>query len=468
MDYWELRSIAAKIVPRMTQLFRERKKVNAVREKGRKKGYKQYNLRQRDWVKQERLLNTEEVNSFAEISVRAQACPMPLNLDVWDGLICPFACKYCFANAFRASLYTAFFDNAKTMGFRHCNPDFYKAGLDKLMLHRGKDPHETPQDVPRAIAMEIPMRLGIRFEDFLKDEEKAGISLELLRYLKELDYPVMINTKSDLVGHDDYLEALSGNKGKAAVHVTVISADDKILKTLEPGAPSFDKRVEACRRLADVGVRPVARIEPFLIFLCDDPDMVEEYMVKMWDAGVRHITFDTYSYTANNPGIKQDFINCGIDYERMFLLGCDSQGLGSLLLGKFMDLFRARGFSCSTFDIGNSSSNDQAVCCEVGDWYEDTAGFNYGCTVMAARFVKDRGLIPTHWKDFEAYVNEHGGFISDSLKEEVHKLWNVEGQEAYASNWCEGIEPIGGDQDGIVWNYTEGIDFREKLLEDCL
>jgi len=466
MDYWTLRKNVSKIVPRMTQLFRERKKVRAVREKGRKSGYKQYNLRTREWVKQERLLNTEEVNSFAEISVRAQACPMPLNLDVWDGLICPFACKYCYANAFRASLYTAFFDNSKTMGFRHCNPSYYKGELDKLMKHRGKDPQSVPQDVPRAIAMEIPMRLGIRFEDFLRNEEKEGISLELLRYLAQEDYPVMINTKSDLVGHEDYLEALGSNEGRTAVHVTVISSNDQILKTLEPGAPPFDKRVEACERLAGAGVRPVARIEPYLVFLCDSPDEVEEYMERMWEAGVRHITFDTYSYTAHNPGIRQDFINCGVDFERLFLLGCDSQGLGSLLLGKFMELFRERGFSCSTFDIGNAASNSQTICCEVGDWFQ--GGWNYGCTVIAARFIKSRGTQPTRWKDFVEHVEEHGGFLSEALRMDVHRLWNVEGNEAYASNWCQGIEPVGADEDGIVWHYLEGDDFRERLLEECL
>ncbi|MCH8326631.1 MAG: hypothetical protein IIB83_08775 [Bacteroidetes bacterium] len=61
-------------------------------------------------------------------------------------------------------------------------------------------------------------------------------------------------------------------------------------------------------------------------------------MADIKDAGVQHITFDTYSYTAKNPGIKQSFINAGIDYERTFLVGCDSQALGSLMLGEFMKM----------------------------------------------------------------------------------------------------------------------------------
>lgn len=96
MSYWELRKAVSKIIPRMTQLVTSSRKSEIVREKGRKKNYSQFNLRHGEWRKQERLLNTEEINSFLEISVRAAACPMPFNVDVWDGLICPFNCIYCF------------------------------------------------------------------------------------------------------------------------------------------------------------------------------------------------------------------------------------------------------------------------------------------------------------------------------------------------------------------------------------
>jgi hypothetical protein len=88
VNYWELRAKVAKIVPRMTQLYSSNRKSEIVREKGRKKNYSQFNLRHGEWRKQERLLNTEEINSFLEISVRAAACPMPFNMDIWDGLVC--------------------------------------------------------------------------------------------------------------------------------------------------------------------------------------------------------------------------------------------------------------------------------------------------------------------------------------------------------------------------------------------
>lgn len=466
MDYYELREQIAKVIPKRNQIIQKRLKAKAVQEKGRKSGYKEFKIPEQEMVPQERLLNTEEVNSFVEISCRAAACPMPLNLDVWDGLLCPFNCIYCFANAFRASLYTAFFDNSKTMGLRHCNPDKYKKELDELMKFRKKDPHGISKPVAKAIAMEIPMRLGIRFEDFTEEEAKQGISLEMLNYLAAEQYPVMINTKSALISEYAYVKALAENRS-AAVHITLISSNNDILKILEPGAPTYEERVQAAKVLTDNGVQVVARIEPYLVFINDQPDDVAKYIEDVWNAGVRHITFDTYSYTAKNQGIIKSFQNSNLDWQRTFLLGCDSQAIGSLLLGSFMEMFRKKGFKCSTFDMGNAPENDDDICCEVGNLYtEGGYGFNWGCTIGAARFIsKYRKGKTCSWGQFKSFVNNHGGFLSSNLEKEVHLLWNCGGNDAYSFAWANGLRAIGTDRDGLIWKYEGKEDFRKWIYD---
>lgn len=468
LTYWELRKKIARIIPRMTQLIGNNRDGEIVREKGRKKNYQQFNLQAGEWRKQERLLNTEEINSFLEISVRAAACPMPFNMDIWDGLTCPYQCIYCFANTFRASLYTAFFDNSKTMGFRHCNPDMYKREMDKMLPMReySMEKKKELSGIQKAFSLDIPVRMGIRFEDFLLTEKRHGVGLQMLEYLADNSYPVMINTKSNVPSMDHYLNALQRNKAGAAIHVTLISSNDEKLKKLEPSAPNYEKRLGAMRKLVEAGIRVVARIEPYLFLLNDEPEEVEKYMTDLWEAGVRNITFDTYSYTANNSGIRQIFMNEGYDYDRIFLAGADSQPLGSLLLGKFMELFRYRGFSCSTFDMGNAPSNNQSNCCEVGDWFK--GGLNYGSTVMAARFIQGRGAKPTSWKDFVKYVDSKGGFLTDTLKHEVKELWNLGGNVAYSHKWAPGLVASGLDEDGVIWRYENETDYRIDLLNNLI
>jgi DNA repair photolyase len=458
----------ARVVPGMTQFQYTKKKVERVQEKGRKKNYSQFNLRDGEWKKQERLLNNEEINSFLEISVRAAACPMPFNIDVWDSLNCPFSCIYCFADAFRASLYTAFFDNSKTMGMRHANPITYKQEMDKMDKYRVMSMSEKRnlQGINKAFALQIPVRMGIRFEDFLKNERKEKISWELLKYLKDIEYPVMINTKSALPSEDGYINLLADNPAGAAIHITLISSDNEVLKKLEPGAPSYDDRLKALKDLCDSGIRVVARIEPFLFLLTDEKEAVEKYINDVYAAGVRNITFDTYSYTANNPGIRQSFMNKGFDFDRIFIAGCDSQPLGSLLLSKFMELFREKGFSCSSFDMGNVPTNNDAICCEITGAFP-SAGYNYGSTVFAARFIKKRSPKYTTWDDFERYVDKKGGFLTPDLRMDVKKLWNLEGNLAYSHKWASGLKPVGRDENGIIWVMDES-DYRVDILNTIL
>lgn len=465
MDYWGLRNIVERVVPRMGQ-FGSIAHRGMVKEKGRKKNYFQYDLGAGDYVKKESLLNVDEIKSFVEVSLRSACCPLSLNLDTYDSLLCLHRCKYCFADSFRSTLYTSFFDNSREMGVRSANVNFLCSELDKLMRFRGLK-ETLSNEVQKAFQLQMPVRFGIRYEDFLWGiEDERKISWEVLRYFQGVSYPVMINTKSDLVGRDDYVRVLSENKGKAAVHMTMISCDESFLSNIEPGAPPFKRRIEACKKLSAAGVKVVARIEPFMVFLNDSQNMVDEYLGHLKNAGVSSLTFDSFSYSARAPGIRENFLELGYDFDRMFLLMSDSQWLGSLLLGKFMEYVRKSGFSCSTFDAGNVVSNDDDACCEVGKWFGGK--FCYGNTTSAIRYIKNQGGAPVSWSKYHSFVEENGGFLSESMMFQVKELWNLQGNNSYSIDWAVGLEPYGKDNDGLVWKFTEGADYREEMLQKIL
>jgi len=465
MNYWELRSIVKDLIPRRSKLEDLEKHLGLVKEKGRKINYTQFNLDTGQMEVHQRLLNKDEINSFLEVSLRAAHCPMPLNADTYDAVRCPYGCRYCFADSFRASLYTSFFDNSKNLGMRTCNPSFFRSEMDKLMKHRGTK--SKGSELQRAIAMQIPIRLGIRFEDFLPIENRKRVSYDFLSYLKDEAYPVMVNTKSSLIGNEDYVRILADNEGGTAVHITAISSDDNLNKLLEPAAPPFMERITAAKYLSEAGVRVVARIEPFMIFINDDRGKVDDWISAVKWAGVNHVTLDSYSWSATSPGIKRQMEMEGVDFERMFLLMSDSQWLGSLLLGKFMEYLRENGLSCSTFDFGNVPSNDQDVCCEVGDTFlSKGTGFSYGNNLMAIRFIQRYIGIPARWNEYNEFVEENGGWLSDGLKSQVYQSWNLLGNGAYFPDWGVGIELHGMDKWGNrVWKYDDKEDFREEMLK---
>ena len=463
MDYWDYRKLASKLVPRQTVLGG--KDIYVQKEKGRKSNYKQYNIESGSLNTMERLLSVEGIESFAEVSLRAQSCPMPLNVDLYDGLQCPFKCRYCFADYFRHSLYTSFFDNSKKLGLRRCPDAHWQKEMDKLMPHRGEKV-EGENSVINAVRLGIPMRLGIRFEDFVPVEKKHGTSLRFLQYLSSIKYPTMINTKSSMPADDKYLEALAGNEGGAAVHITMISADDEFNKKMEPAAPSFVKRAGAGKILSAAGVRVVARIEPWMMFLNDDRVKTDEYLAVLKESGIHHLTLDSYSYSAYSKGIAENFNKIGADFERMFLLSSDSQWLSSFLLGKFIEYIRSKGFECSTFDQGNAPDNDDWICCSVGDYFTDKgAGFNWGSGVVAIRYIQSKNGESVRWSDFESFVLAKGGWLNSQLRKEVQLIWNGEGDVAWPIYWSRGLEAIGQDESGIIWRFNNEFDHRKLLWE---
>jgi len=375
----------------------------------------------------------------------------------------------CFADSFRSSLYTSFFDNPKEIGIRHCRPEYFRTEMDKLMKFRGQK-IDGPE-LPKAISLQIPIRLGIRFEDFLPIEAQKGISLNFMRYLSDQVYPIMVNTKSALIGREDYVRALADNKAGSAVHMTMISSDDALNKKLEPGAPSFSQRLLAAKALVDAGVRVVARIEPLMIFVNDEKDAVEEWISRVKEIGIKHITFDTYSYSASAPGVKRQMEMLGIDFHRMFLIMSDSQWLGSLVLGEFMKLMKNQGFSSSTFDFGNSPINDDDICCSISDIYLPLGGgFSYGNNMIAARFVRNNAPRPVTWGEYNTFVEERGGWLSETLMKEVKNSWNLRmSNPAYFPDWAQGMEPYGRDrEENIIWRYIESSDFRLEMLENLV
>ena len=101
MDYWQLRESVKRIIPRRSALADLKKATSLVNEKGRKKNYQQFSIVTSDMEQKLRLLKKDQINSFLEISLRASACPMPFNMDVWDRSSsseiagCPYACRYC-------------------------------------------------------------------------------------------------------------------------------------------------------------------------------------------------------------------------------------------------------------------------------------------------------------------------------------------------------------------------------------
>ena len=135
----------------------------------------------------------------------------------------------------------------------------------------------------------LPVMLSDTTDPYQPAEARYEITRRCLEALVKEDFPVLIVTKSDLVTRD--LDLLSS--GKTAVSVTVTSLDDRFSKLMEPRAPHPFRRLKALRKLAEAGIPTIARIDPIIPGLNDDPEDLEHLVMRLKDMGVKHVTAST-------------------------------------------------------------------------------------------------------------------------------------------------------------------------------
>jgi DNA repair photolyase len=116
-------------------------------------------------------------------------------------------------------------------------------------------------------------------------EKKYKLTGSCLEILVELGWPVTIQTKSPLVLRD--LEILK-RSADAEVGFTITTADEKVRRVFEPGAPQIAKRVEALGILHAGGIRTFVMIAPLLPHADGLADLLK--------GKVDHALIDRYNY----------------------------------------------------------------------------------------------------------------------------------------------------------------------------
>ena len=172
---------------------------------------------------------------------------------------------------------------------RYC----YAAFMRRFTGHKEKwgEFVDVKINVPELLAREIKRkRMGRVWVSGVCDpyqavEKKYELTKKCLKILVENQWPVTIQTKSSLVLRD--IEILEKSKD-IEVGFSITTADDKIRKLFEPGAPSIKERIHALDVLHSRGIQTFAMIAPILP---GAEGLVEELADK-----VDHIPIDRVNY----------------------------------------------------------------------------------------------------------------------------------------------------------------------------
>ena len=128
-------------------------------------------------------------------------------------------------------------------------------------------------------------------------DAKYGVTKELLKIFNFYRYPYVIFTRSDLVAHEDYLQLLDPDL--AAVQMSISGNNQRFIRSIEPGAPSYQRRINALATMTKAGIWTTVRVNPLF------PRFPDGYYTKPEDVTAR---FGSKSKAPELPFYNDEFV----------------------------------------------------------------------------------------------------------------------------------------------------------------
>ena len=181
---------------------------------------------------------------------------------------CEHGCIYCFARPTHAYL-------GLSPGQDFESRLFAKPTAAKLLTEELRKPNYQVRT----------MALGTNTDPYQPIDEKYQITRQILEVLRDFRHPVGIVTKSNRVLRDiDILSEMAG-MGLARVALSVTTLDRSLARSMEPRAPTPERRIEAIRQLAAAGIPTTVMAAPMIPALNDHE--MEKILETARDAGAK-------------------------------------------------------------------------------------------------------------------------------------------------------------------------------------
>jgi DNA repair photolyase len=132
--------------------------------------------------------------------------------------------------------------------------------------------------------------MGTNVDPYQRAEGRYGLMRGILEELRDAANPFSILTKGSLILRDVDLLEECAERVDVGANVSVGFVDREVWRSLEPGTPAPQKRLEVCRRLTDAGVGCGVLMAPIIPFLTDSPDQLSATVKAIAEAGARYLS----------------------------------------------------------------------------------------------------------------------------------------------------------------------------------
>jgi DNA repair photolyase len=214
------------------------------------------------------LKTTVAIDATRTIIARNQSPDISFDRSINPYRGCEHGCVYCFARPTHAYL-------GLSPGQDFESRLFAKPKAGQLLAQELRKPGYAVRS----------MALGTNTDPYQPIDDKYQVTRDVLKVLRDFRHPVGIVTKSNRILRDlDILsEMASMNLARVAISVTTL--DRKLARSMEPRAPTPERRIDAIRELSAAGV-PTAVMAAPMIPALNDHEM-EGILERAYEAGAR-------------------------------------------------------------------------------------------------------------------------------------------------------------------------------------
>lgn len=401
-------------------------------------------------------------------------CTLPLTFDTYSN--CSFGCVYCFSQYQRA------IGGAKedylSKNVKAVNPEKIK----KIFSGENKK-----SQFYKYIQTKRPIQWGGLSDQFDGYEKKYGVTYEILKYLRSINYPICFSTKSAWVFHDEKYRELFEGADNWNIKFSIITLDEKDASKIEVGVPTPRERLDAMReynKLSKGGT--TLRLRPFIVGVSDKTylDLIEQ----AHEAGASAVTTEFFCLEMRAINQAKEHYKvisecCGFDIVEFYRKYSVSEGYLRLnrkikepYIKKMQDLCHKLGMRFYVSDAHFKETCDNCCCCALPPNWDYSRG-NFSAALQIAKKTGE-----VRWSDIEKdmyyledvpYVGAEGFntcksecramFYKSSMKDYLHYLWNApkRGQSPYKL-FERVLVPNGLDENGdIIYKYNEDVTFEK-------
>lgn len=400
-------------------------------------------------------------------------CTLPLTFDTYNN--CSFGCVYCF------SQYQRGIGGGKENYFSKkvtcVDPDKIKR------IFSGKDKNSQFYNY---IKTRRPIQWGGLSDQFDGFEKKYGITYEILKYLREIEYPICFSTKSAWVFKDPKYQELFKGADNWNVKFSIITLNENDARRIEVGVPTPKERLEAMKIYTGLNKGGATlRLRPFIVGVTDKTYL--DLIKAAHEAGASAVTTEFFCLemrSINQAKEHYDVISqCAgfdiVDFYRKYSNGSGYLRLNRKIKEKYIknmqELCHSLGMRFYVSDAHFKEACDNCCCCALPPSWDYSRG-NFSAALQIAKKTGE-----VRWSDIEKdmyylecipYGSAQGfnvnstenraKFSGMSMKDYLHYLWNMpkRGQSPYHL-FERVLEPNGFDEnDDIIYKYNENVTFE--------